>query len=73
MKGVLVMIDILVGLVLAVLIGGAIAYIIKEKKKGTVCIGCPSAGTCSAKKRPGSAGCSCCIDAAAVEKRHTGE
>lgn len=54
------MIDIIVGLVLAVLIGGAIAYIVKEKKKGTVCIGCPAAGTCGAKNHPGSAGCSCC-------------
>ena len=54
------MIDILVGLVLAVLIGAAIAYIIREKKRGVACIGCPSAGTCGAKNRPGSAGCSSC-------------
>lgn len=33
--------------VVAVIVGAAIAYIVKEKKKGTVCIGCPSAGTCS--------------------------
>ena len=53
------MTDFIVGLVLVVLVGAAIAYIVKEKKKGTVCIGCPAAGTCGAKKRPGSAGCSC--------------
>lgn len=33
--------------VVAVIVGSAVAYIIKEKKRGTVCIGCPSAGTCS--------------------------
>ena len=54
------MIDIIVGGVLAVLVGAAIAYIIREKKKGVACIGCPAAGTCSAKKHPGSAGCSSC-------------
>ena len=54
------MIDIIVGGVLAVLVGAAIAYIIREKKKGVACIGCPAAGTCGAKKHPGSAGCSSC-------------
>ena len=33
--------------VVAIILGAAIGYIIKEKKRGTVCIGCPSAGTCS--------------------------
>ena len=54
------MIDIIVGLVLAVLIGAAAAYIIREKKRGVACIGCPAAGTCEAKNRPGSSGCSSC-------------
>ena len=54
------MIDIIVGGVLAVLVGAAIAYIIREKKKGVACIGCPAAGTCGAKNHPGSAGCSSC-------------
>ncbi len=35
--------------VLLILVGVAILYIYKEKKKGTRCIGCPSAGCCSAK------------------------
>ncbi|MBP3653903.1 MAG: FeoB-associated Cys-rich membrane protein [Oscillospiraceae bacterium] len=39
--------------IVAVILGAAIGYIVKEKKKGTVCIGCPSAGTCSGA-------CSCC-------------
>lgn len=53
------MADIIVGAVLVILVGAAIAYIIREKKKGVVCIGCPAAGTCGAKKHPGGAGCSC--------------
>lgn len=48
--------NMIVILVLAVLVGWAVSYIVKEKKKGTRCIGCPSAGCCS-KKVAGS--CSC--------------
>lgn len=54
------MIDIIVGAVLVVLVGAAIAYIVREKKRGVACIGCPAAGTCGAKNRPGSTGCSSC-------------
>ena len=32
--------------VLALIIGGACAYIVRQKKKGAHCIGCPSSGTC---------------------------
>lgn len=32
---------------IVVLVGAAVLYIRKEKKKGTRCIGCPSAGECS--------------------------
>lgn len=42
--------------VLIIVVGAAIAYIIKEKKKGTVCIGCPNAGTC-ARNTKESSGC----------------
>ncbi len=34
--------------ILAVILGSAITYIIKEKKKGVRCIGCPAAGKCGA-------------------------
>lgn len=44
--------------VIALAVGAAITYIVKEKKKGTVCIGCPSAGTCS-RAKGGASGCSC--------------
>lgn len=35
--------------ILMIIVGVAIFYIWKEKKKGTRCIGCPSAGCCSSK------------------------
>lgn len=34
---------------IALIIGGAVAYIIKAKKKGVKCIGCPQGCSCSAK------------------------
>ena len=52
---------IVVGIIL-VLIVEAVLYIWKEKKKGTRCIGCPSAGCCSKK------GC----DNAKHDNSHTG-
>ena len=36
--------------VLLIILGAAISYIIKEKKKGAVCIGCSQAGCCASKK-----------------------
>lgn len=44
--------------ILVLVVGAAITYIVKEKKKGTVCIGCPHAGTCASKKNHNSQ-CSC--------------
>ena len=41
---------VIVGIILVVIIGAAITYIIKEKKKGTKCIGCPHAGECQKRK-----------------------
>lgn len=41
------MVNLVVILILVLIIGAAIGYIVKEKKKGTHCIGCPSAGSCS--------------------------
>ncbi len=35
--------------ILMIIVGIAVFYIWKEKKKGTRCIGCPSAGCCSGK------------------------
>ncbi len=36
-------------LVLALILGGAIVYIVKAKKKGRKCIGCPDGAKCSGK------------------------
>ena len=50
--------DIVAILVIAAVIGGAVAYIIKEKKKGKKCIGCPYGASCRSQK--GKSGCSSC-------------
>lgn len=42
--------DLIVVGILLVLVGAAVFYIWKEKKRGTRCIGCPSAGCCSSKE-----------------------
>jgi len=47
-------------LIIGLILGAAIGYIIREKKKGTKCIGCPHAKTCGAKGCQG--GCSSKID-----------
>ena len=50
------MIDIILTLAVVAAVGAAVAYIVREKKKGAVCIGCSMSGSCG-KKRDG--GCSC--------------
>lgn len=40
------MTDLILVLVLVTIVGGAIAYIRKEKKRGVRCVGCPDGGTC---------------------------
>ena len=39
--------DIVAIIVILLIVGAATAYIIKAKKKGVTCIGCPSGGKCS--------------------------
>jgi len=48
------MIDFLIILLVAVIIGAIVFYIRREKKKGARCIGCPHAATCGK-----AGGCSC--------------
>ena len=48
------MTDILVGVILLAILGGAVFYIVKAKKSGRKCIGCPGAGSC------GKNGCCSC-------------
>lgn len=48
------MTDMIIILVLALILGGALLYMKKEKEKGVTCIGCPDAEVC-AKRRNGEA------------------
>lgn len=41
------MADFILVIVLLMIIGVAVIYIVKEKKKGVKCIGCPAAGACA--------------------------
>ena len=54
------MIDFIVALILIVIVGSAICYIVKAKKKGAKCIGCPD--SCSCAKASGNVGCNCGFD-----------
>ena len=45
--------------ILVIVIGLAVWYIVRSKKSGKKCIGCPDSG-CSAKKGGCKGECSCC-------------
>ncbi len=47
------MTDIIVILIIAVILGLAIGYIVKAKKSGNKCIGCPVENSCSDKSCKG--------------------
>lgn len=51
-------VDYLLIAVLVLIIGGAVIYIVKAKKRGVKCIGCPAAGKCSRGDKNTSA-CAC--------------
>lgn len=44
--------------VLTLILGGAAIYIVRAKKKGVKCIGCPAGGNCSGSCSGNCAGCS---------------
>lgn len=48
--------------VIVLIIGGAVAYIIKSKKSGKKCIGCPYASSCKSGGCSSCCGCSDTID-----------
>lgn len=50
------MINFIILAVIALILGSAVYYIRKAKKRGVNCIGCPDSGTCSGH----CAGCSGC-------------
>ncbi|MGN0308301.1 MAG: FeoB-associated Cys-rich membrane protein [Lachnospiraceae bacterium] len=54
------MANIILAVVLLLLVGGAVAYIIKERKNGVKCIGCPSGCNCAGKHEAHGAECSDC-------------
>ncbi len=47
--------DILIAAGLVLIIGAAVTYIVKEKRRGVKCIGCPHAGTCTHNTKKGGA------------------
>ncbi|MBE6547136.1 MAG: FeoB-associated Cys-rich membrane protein [Ruminococcaceae bacterium] len=46
--------------VIAVIVGGAMAYIIHAKKSGKKCIGCPDSCSCQKGREPKDGGCGNC-------------
>ena len=50
------MADFIVMVILVLIVGAAVTYIRKEKKKGVKCIGCPDGGTCGKAHRGGCSG-----------------
>ena len=50
------MTDFIIVVVLLAIIGAAVVYIVKAKKSGVKCIGCPAGGECAHKN--GASGCS---------------
>ena len=51
------MTDFIVAVIILVILGAALTYIIREKKRGTKCIGCPSGGNCSGQAEGRSCQC----------------
>lgn len=54
------MANLIVIAILLLIIGLAVGYIVKSKKSGVKCIGCPSGCNCSAGKGQGGCACSGC-------------
>lgn len=60
------MINVIVTIVILVVLGAAVRYIVKAKKRGVKCIGCSAAGSCTqggcaqgSWEEPTCGGCSC--------------
>ncbi|MBE6672635.1 MAG: FeoB-associated Cys-rich membrane protein [Ruminococcaceae bacterium] len=54
------LVNIIATILVVAALGGAIAYVIRAKKKGAKCIGCPHSSSCpSAKGGASSCGCGC--------------
>ena len=46
-------VEIIAVVALVLVIGGAVAYLVKEKKNGKKCVGCPYAKECGSKSKCG--------------------
>ncbi len=53
------LVNIIIVAVIVLILGGAVFYIVREKKRGTKCIGCPAGKTCSSGDSSPSGGCGC--------------
>lgn len=52
------MADFIIVVIVLAIVGGAVAYIVNQKKKGVRCVGCPDGGTCGGNcGGGGSCGC----------------
>lgn len=49
------MVNFVVGAIVIVVVGSALAYIMKSRKNGIKCVGCPDAKTCSSCNHCGNA------------------
>ena len=58
--------EIIAIIVTALIISGAVAYIIKAKKSGQKCIGCPYSKACGSAQ---NGACSCCCGAGNKENK----
>jgi len=57
------MADLILAAIILIIIGAAIRYIVKAKKSGVKCIGCPASSSCpSCNGGKNSDGCSCCSE-----------
>ncbi|MBQ8197873.1 MAG: FeoB-associated Cys-rich membrane protein [Lachnospiraceae bacterium] len=51
------MANVIVAGVVALILGVSITYIVKAKKAGVKCVGCPAGGTCSGNCNGNCSGC----------------
>lgn len=59
------MTDVIAAIVILLILGAAIAYIVRAKRRGVKCIGCPAGETCGAGKTlMGTSSCECGCSAA---------
>ena len=62
--------EIIAIIAIVLILGGAVFYIVKAKKSGKKCIGCPDGCSCGAKggkTSEGCGGCCCCGEKAQTE------